>query len=122
MLEEQLSKNNELLAKLISSIENLTNALNSNQVTTSSPAPTSAPVVENATTEEAPAKEVAPAVEEAKTFTLAEIRSVCVKAGENGHTDVVVSFLESKGVKKLTELDPSFYVELYNYLSAKGVL
>ncbi len=54
-------------------------------------------------------------------LTLADVRSVCVRAGQAGHTQAVVDFLAGKGVKLLTELPPAQYPALLAMLAEKGV-
>lgn len=49
------------------------------------------------------------------------VRAVCVRAGQAGLTQDVVTFLTSAGVKLLTELPPDRYPELLAMLAAKGV-
>ena len=53
--------------------------------------------------------------------TLADVRSVCVRAGQAGYTQAVVDFLAGKGVKLLTELPPAQYPALLAMLAEKGV-
>ena len=54
-------------------------------------------------------------------LTLADVRSVCVRAGQAGYTQAVVDFLAGKGVKLLTELPPAQYPALLMMLAEKGV-
>ena len=54
-------------------------------------------------------------------LTLADVRSVCVRAGQAGYTQAVVDFLAGKGVKLLTELPPAKYPALLAMLAEKGV-
>lgn len=54
-------------------------------------------------------------------LTLADVRSVCVRAGQAGYTQAVVDFLTSRGVKLLTELPPAQYPALLAMLAEKGV-
>lgn len=54
-------------------------------------------------------------------LTLADVRSVCVRAGQAGYTQAVVDFLAAKGVKLLTELPPAQYPALLMMLAEKGV-
>lgn len=54
-------------------------------------------------------------------LSLADVRSVCVRAGQAGLTQDVVDFLAGKGIKLLTELPPAAYPELIAMLAAKGV-
>ena len=54
-------------------------------------------------------------------LTLADVRSVCVRAGQAGYTQAVVDFLASRGVKLLTELPPAQYPALLMMLAEKGV-
>ena len=54
-------------------------------------------------------------------LTLADVRSVCVRAGQAGYTQAVVDFLAGKGVKLLTELPPAQYPALLAMLAEKGV-
>ena len=54
-------------------------------------------------------------------LTLADVRSVCVRAGQAGYTQAVVDFLTGKGVKLLTELPPAQYPALLAMLAEKGV-
>lgn len=54
-------------------------------------------------------------------LTLADVRSVCVRAGQAGYTQAVVDFLASRGVKLLTELPPAQYPALLMLLAEKGV-
>lgn len=54
-------------------------------------------------------------------LTLADVRSVCVRAGQAGYTQAVVDFLAGNGVKLLTELPPAQYPVLLAMLAAKGV-
>lgn len=54
-------------------------------------------------------------------LTLADVRSVCVRAGQAGYTQAVVDFLTSRGVKLLTELPPAQYPTLLMMLAEKGV-
>lgn len=57
----------------------------------------------------------------ATPLTLADVRSVCVRAGQAGYTQAVVDFLTSRGVKLLTELPPAQYPALLMMLAEKGV-
>ena len=54
-------------------------------------------------------------------LTLADVRSVCVRAGQAGYTQAVGDFLTSRGVKLLTELPPAQYPALLMLLAEKGV-
>ena len=54
-------------------------------------------------------------------LTLADVRSVCVRAGQAGYTQAVVDFLAGNGVKLLTELPPAQYPALLMMLAEKGV-
>ena len=54
-------------------------------------------------------------------LSLADVRSVCVRAGQAGYTQAVVDFLTSRGVKLLTELPPAQYPALLMLLAEKGV-
>ena len=54
-------------------------------------------------------------------LSLADVRSVCVRAGQAGYTQAVVDFLTSRGVKLLTELPPAQYPALLAMLAEKGV-
>ena len=54
-------------------------------------------------------------------LSLADVRSVCVRAGQAGYTQAVVDFLTSRGVKLLTELPPAQYPALLMMLAEKGV-
>ena len=54
-------------------------------------------------------------------LSLADVRSVCVRAGQAGYTQAVVDFLAGKGVKLLTELPPAQYPALLAMLAEKGV-
>ena len=54
-------------------------------------------------------------------LSLADVRSVCVRAGQAGYTQAVVDFLAAKGVKLLTELPPAQYPALLMMLAEKGV-
>ena len=54
-------------------------------------------------------------------LSLADVRSVCVRAGQAGYTQAVVDFLAGKGVKLLTELPPAQYPALLTMLAEKGV-
>ena len=54
-------------------------------------------------------------------LTLADVRSVCVRAGQAGYTQAVVDFLAARGVKLLTELPPAQYPALLMMLAEKGV-
>ena len=54
-------------------------------------------------------------------LTLADVRSVCVRAGQAGYTQAVVDFLAGKGVTLLTELPPAQYPALLMMLAEKGV-
>ncbi len=54
-------------------------------------------------------------------LTLADVRAVCVRAGQAGYTQAVVDFLAGKGVKLLTELPPAQYPALLMMLAEKGV-
>ena len=67
----------------------------------------------------APAPAQVPAAPAA--LTLPEVRAVCVRAGQAGLTQEVVSFLAAHGVKLLTDLDPKYYAELMDFLASKGV-
>jgi hypothetical protein len=78
------------------------------------PAPVSAPAAVSA-----PAPAQVPAAPAA--LTLPDVRAVCVRAGQAGLTQEVVSFLAAHGVKLLTDLDPQFYPELLAALAVKGV-
>lgn len=145
MLEEVITKNNELLAEVLTVLKDINNSLKVFQIsTTTEPqlkpgqvqvesvpvsrqelAPVQAPAPEPQPQQEpepvqapTPVSECAPP----KDFTLDEIRAHCVTAGTKGRTDVVVNFLARKGVQKLTQLDPSFYNELYTTLQNEGVI
>lgn len=54
---------------------------------------------------------------EAKSYTVEELRKMCIDAATAGKTQDVCDFLASKGVKKLTQLDPQYYNELADLLS-----
>lgn len=132
MLEEVINQNNELLAEVLTVLKDINNTLKGVQITTTAPVkqepvqvvelvPTSVPKDEpkpELVQVPPPVSEYAPP----KTFTLEEIRARCVTAGTKGRTDVVVNFLAKKGVQKLTQLDPSFYNELYSTLQKEGVI
>lgn len=143
MLEEVITKNNELLAEVLTVLKDINNSLKVFQISTTTepqlkpgqvefvplsrqePAPVQAPAPEPQPQQEpepvqapTPVSECAPP----KDFTLDEIRAHCVTAGTKGRTDVVVNFLARKGVQKLTQLDPSFYNELYTTLQNEGVI
>lgn len=143
MLEEVITKNNELLAEVLTVLKDINNSLKVFQISTTTtpqlkpgqveivpmsrqePAPVQAPAPEPQPQQEpepvqapTPVSECAPP----KAFTLDEIRAHCVTAGTKGRTDVVVNFLARKGVQKLTQLDPSFYNELYTTLQNEGVI
>lgn len=134
MLEEVINQNNELLAEVLTVLKDINNTLKGVQITTTAPVKQEpAQVVELAPAPKAEPKEepkpepvqVPPPVSEytpPKAFTLDEIRAHCVTAGTKGRTDVVVNFLARKGVQKLTQLDPSFYNELYTTLQNEGVI
>ena len=53
---------------------------------------------------------------EAKRYTVEELRKMCIDAATAGKTQEVCDFLASKGVKKLTQLDPQYYNELADLL------
>lgn len=143
MLEEVITKNNELLAEVLTVLKDINNSLKAFQISTTTqpqlkpgqvefvpvtqqepvfvqaPAPEPQPQQEPEPVQApTPVSECAPP----KTFTLDEIRAHCVTAGTKGRTDVVVNFLARKGVQKLTQLDPSFYNELYTTLQNEGVI
>lgn len=154
MLEEVITKNNELLAEVLTVLKDINNSLKAFQISTTTkpqlnpgqvqvesvpvsrqePAPVQAPaqvmgaVPQPQEPKEEPKLEPVQAptpVSECvppKDFTLDEIRAHCVTAGTKGRTDVVVNFLARKGVQKLTQLDPSFYNELYTTLQNEGVI
>ena len=145
MLEEVISKNNELLAEVLTVLKDINNSLKVFQISTTAqpqlnpgqvqvesvpvsrqePAPVQAPAPEPQPQQEPePVQAPTPVSECAspKAFTLDEIRAHCVTAGTKGRTDVVVNFLARKGVQKLTQLDPSFYNELYTTLQNEGVI
>ena len=52
-----------------------------------------------------------------KSYTVEELRKMCIDAATAGKTQEVCDFLASKGVKKLTQLDPQYYNELADLLS-----
>lgn len=54
---------------------------------------------------------------EAKSYTVEELRKMCIDAATAGKTQEVCDFLASKGVKKLTQLDPQYYNELAQLLT-----
>ena len=54
---------------------------------------------------------------EAKSYTVEELRKMCIDAATAGKTQEVCDFLASKGVKKLTQLDAQYYNELADLLS-----
>lgn len=54
---------------------------------------------------------------EAKSYTVEELRKMCIDAATAGKTQEVCDFLASKGVKKLTQLAPQYYNELADLLS-----
>lgn len=145
MLEEVITKNNELLAEVLTVLKDINNSLKVFQISTTTqpqlkpgqvefvPVSQQEPVFVQAPAPEpqpqpqqepepvqapTPVSECAPP----KDFTLDEIRAHCVTAGTKGRTDVVVNFLARKGVQKLTQLDPSFYNELYTTLQNEGVI
>lgn len=143
MLEEVITKNNELLAEVLTVLKDINNSLKVFQISTTTkpqlkpgqvefapvsqqepvfvqaPAPEPQPQQEPEPVQApTPVSECAPP----KAFTLDEIRAHCVTAGTKGRTDVVVNFLARKGVQKLTQLDPSFYNELYTTLQNEGVI
>lgn len=146
MLEEVISKNNELLAEVLTVLKDINNNLKDVKITTTlkgiqitttaqpqqAPAQATGSVPQPQEPKEEPKEEPKPEplpeqppVSECappKAFTLDEIRAHCVTAGTKGRTDVVVNFLARKGVQKLTQLDPSFYNELYTTLQNEGVI
>ena len=156
MLEEVITKNNELLAEVLTVLKDINNSLKVFQISTTTqpqpqlkpgqvqvesvpvsrqePAPVQAPAQatgsvpqpqepkEEPKPEPVQAPTPVPECAPPKTFTLDEIRAHCVTAGTKGRTDVVVNFLARKGVQKLTQLDPSFYNELYTTLQNEGVI
>lgn len=138
MLEEVISKNNELLAEVLTVLKDINNNLKDVKITTTlkgvqitttaqpqqAPAQAMGSVPQPQEPKEEPKPERPPVPECAppKDFTLDEIRAHCVTAGTKGRTDVVVNFLARKGVQKLTQLDPSFYNELYTTLQNEGVI
>lgn len=80
------------------------------------PAPAPAPV--------APAPAPAPAepAPAQPAMTLEQLRGYCATAGANGHTQDVIDFLRDRGLKRVSELQPSQYEELLAYLKNKGAL
>lgn len=145
MLEEVITKNNELLAEVLTVLKDINNSLKVFQISTTTqpqlnpgqvqvesvpvsrqePAPVQAPAPEPQPQQEPEPVQAPTPVSECvppKDFTLDEIRAHCVTAGTKGRTDVVVNFLARKGVQKLTQLDPSFYNELYTTLQQEGVI
>lgn len=80
------------------------------------PAPAPAPV--------APAPAPAPAepAPAQPAMTLEQLRGYCATAGANGHTQDVIDFLRDRGLKRVSELQPSQYEELLAYLKDKGAL
>ena len=152
MLEEVITKNNELLAEVLTVLKDINNSLKVFQISTTTkpqlkpgqveivpmsrqePAPVQAPAQatgsvpqpqepkEEPKPEPVQAPTPVPECAPPKAFTLDEIRAHCVTAGTKGRTDVVVNFLARKGVQKLTQLDPSFYNELYTTLQNEGVI
>lgn len=138
MLEEVITKNNELLAEVLTVLKDINNNLKDVKITTTlkgiqitttaqpqqAPAQAMGSVPQPQEPKEEPKPEQPPVSECAppKDFTLDEIRAHCVTAGTKGRTDVVVNFLARKGVQKLTQLDPSFYNELYTTLQNEGVI
>ena len=151
MLEEVITKNNELLAEVLTVLKDINNSLKVFQISTTTE-PQTKPQLKPGQVEfvpvaqqepvfvQAPAPEPQPQPQSQqepepvqaptpvsecvppKDFTLDEIRAHCVTAGTKGRTDVVVNFLARKGVQKLTQLDPSFYNELYTTLQNEGVI
>lgn len=77
-----------------------------------SPAPAPAPAP--APTPEAPSAKPA--------MTLEQLRGYCATAGANGHTQDVIDFLRDRGLKRVSELQPTQYEELLAYLKDKGAL
>lgn len=132
MLEEVINQNNELLAEVLTVLKDINNTLKDVQITTTAPVKQEPVQVVELVPTTAPKDEpkpepvqVPPPVSEytpPKAFTLEEIRAHCVTAGTKGRADVVVNFLAKKGVQKLTQLDPSFYNELYSTLQNEGVI
>ena len=78
----------------------------------SAPAPV-APAPAPAPAEPAPAQ---------PAMTLEQLRGYCATAGANGHTQDVIDFLRDRGLKRVSELQPSQYEELLAYLKDKGAL
>lgn len=148
MLEEVITKNNELLAEVLTVLKDINNSLKVFQISTTTKsqlkpgqvefvpvtqqepvfvqAPAQAmgsvPQPQEPKEEPKPEQPSVPECAPPKDFTLDEIRAHCVTAGTKGRTDVVVNFLARKGVQKLTQLDPSFYNELYTTLQNEGVI
>ena len=53
-------------------------------------------------------------------LTLVDVRKVAAEKTRQGHTDAIRALLESYGVNKLSEVDPSAYASLMQKLEALG--
>lgn len=62
----------------------------------------------------------APAQPNEKPLTLVDVRKVAAEKTRQGHTEAIRTLLETYGVSKLSEVDPSDYVLLKQELEALG--
>lgn len=114
MIEDLIKQNTEAVKELTAAITALMAALQQTP-----PAPASTPVIPPAPAP-APAPVSAPAAEQ-KPLTGDELRKLCVRAGAEGLTDVVVTFLSERGLQRLTQLPSEQYPALVALLKSKGV-
>lgn len=121
MLETKIQENTEAVQALTAAITALMAALQR----TPQPAPVSAPAPAPApVSAPAPAPVQAPVsapAAEQKPLTGDELRKLCVRAGAEGLTDVVVTFLSERGLQRLTQLPSEQYPDLVALLKSKGV-
>lgn len=127
-IEKELAANTAALTALTAAISQLISSLSGRcscadcrDVVVEPSAPAPAAILQQAPAPVAPEQpKVAPALASAP-MDLNTVRAVCVRAGQAGLTQDVVTFLASAGVKLLTELPPERYPELLAMLAAKGV-
>lgn len=112
-------KQREVLATVTETTETATTGLEANTVIIDEPTedPTTEVKPEEPKTDVKTEEKAEEPKTEAKSYTVEELRKMCIDAATAGKTQEVCDFLASKGVKKLTQLDPQYYNELAQLLT-----
>lgn len=116
-IEALIKSNDNKQSEVVTTVtETATTGLEANTVIIDEPktetAPTEQPKADVKTDEKAEEPKT-----ETKSYTVEELRKMCIDAATAGKTQDVCDFLASKGVKKLTQLDPQYYNELADLLT-----